>query len=682
MLEDGSPKLLDFGIAKLIHPFQGSDAELAPEGSERLLTPDYASPEQLQGKPVSTATDVYALGVLLFELLTGELPFAGSRDKPDEQARAICEDQPELPGSVCLRSRHLPASDARKMRGDLDAIILKMLAKEPGQRYASASQLLAELDRYFAGFAVEATVVYHMKKFVRRHRTGAVLTAVSALLIVAFVLAMAWLAQRATRGEALARREQEFLSSIFKAATPEGSKGESVTARQLLDQAAGRLDTELASDPRLQAEMTKSIGESYISLGLYSKAQPLLERALQLAAQGQGESSALYSDDLSDLATDYRLQGQFAAAEPLFRRVVALNQKLHGQASLAFAQSMSGLGECLYYEDKDTEAEQFLRRALAIERPHRDLKEDGTRNYLALTLERKGAYPEAAALLREASDISAWLEGKQSQDYLISMHDLAGAQIDMGDLEGAVSSEKEVLDTRQKIWGRDHPDTAFSLNNLGWIMLEEGRWQQAEPFVRETLQITRKLSAAPGPRYATALGNLGRVFEQKGDFAAAADSFEQAMQVLDANGMKDSSSSAKILLYQSALELDRAYASEAIRLANRALSVQTSLGGDSNPQRASGLLALGLANLLAGNHAAAEDLFRRALDIRQHTFPPTHPELLTVKARLVEALHDEKKPQAALDQVESARSVCPKSSPLNNSGSRFYAPKPVEKRTL
>jgi len=185
-------------------------------------------------------------------------------------------------------------------------------------------------------------------------------------------------------------------------------------------------------------------------------------------------------------------------------------------------------------------------------------------------------------------------------------------------------------------------------------MLEEGRWQEAEPFVRETLEITRKLSAAPGPRYATAMGNLGRVFEQKGDFKTARDCFEQAMQILNANGMKDSSSSAKVLLYESTLELDQGDTSEAIRLANQALSIQTSLGGDSNPQRASGLLTLGLAHLLGGDAAAAEESFRRALAIRQRTFPPTHPELLIAKARIAEALLEEKEPQGALDQIDSA----------------------------
>jgi serine/threonine-protein kinase len=655
--EVGTPKLLDFGIAKLIQPYTGGDSHVSAGGSERLLTPDYASPEQLLGKPVSTATDVYALGVLLFELLTGELPFAGSRTEPAAQARAICEDTPERPSQVASRTRHLTPADARRMRGDLDCIILKALEKLPEKRYASATQLLAELDRYFGGFAVDAAapaVSYRLGKFLRRHKVGAGLAAFVVLLTVVFVLSMAWLTQRARRGEALARREQEFLSSIFKAATPEGSKGENVTARQLLDQAASRLDTELASDPRLQAEMTENIGQSYAALGLYDRAQPLLERALHLAAQNQGESSDLYADYLANLATDYRFLEQFATAEPLFRRVVALNRSLHGPASFIYAHSLSNLGECLYWEDKDAEAEEILRRALAIERPLSDNVQDGSRDYLALTLERKAAYSEAAVLLRESTDIEGRVGGKESHDYLISLHNLAGAQIDMGDLEGALRSDQEVLATRQKIWGHDHPDTAYSLNNLGWILLELGRWREAEPLLRQNVEITRKMASRPSPRYANALANLGRVLEQKRDYPGAATEYDQSMQILADNGLQQSWSSAKILIYQSQLELDRGRPANAILLADRAAKMQTALGGQTNPQRAAGLLALGLANLLAGDAKSAEDAFRQAVALRQSTFPATHPELLIAQVRLAEALLDENRPQDALAIVEPA----------------------------
>jgi len=585
------------------------------------------------------------------------LPFSGSRAAPRSQARAICEEEPQRPSDVCLRTHFLSAPDARRIRGDLDSIVLKTLRKEPEQRYASASQLLAELDRYFTGFTVEAaeqTIAYRARKFVRRHRVAALVTVLGLLLIVGFATAMALLARRAARGEAMARREEAFLASIFKAATPEGSKGESVTARQLLDQAAGRLDTELASDPELQAEMTESIAQSYVAVGMYGRAQPLLERALLLTGQSKGQASRSYAEDLGNLATNYRLQGEYRKAEPSFRRSVALNEKLYGRNSFPFAHSLSDLGECLYWEDEDAKAEQILRQALAIEQPLPDSFQDGTRDYLALTLERRGAYPEAAQLLRESTDITGRVQGKQSADYLVNLHNLAGAQIDMGDLDGAVRSDQEVLSTRQRIWGPDHPDTAYSLNNLGWIYLEQGSWQLAEPLLRKNLETTLKVSATPGPRYVSALANWGRLLEQKGDFAGAANAYDRALQILITGGHEESWNGAKILSYQALLDLDRRRYPDAIRLATRAVQVEKKLGGDSSPQLSSGLLALGLANLLGGAPTAAETSFRDAVAIRQRTFPPTHPELLLAQVRLAEALLAEKRFSDALDLMKPA----------------------------
>ena len=565
--------------------------------------------------------------------------------------------RPKWPSATCLRTGNLPPADARRLRGDLDCIILKALRKDPGERYASASQLLDDLDRYLGGYAVEAadqSIAYRMRKFVRRHRTGVAFTGLVGLLILVFAVGMAVLARRATRGEARARREEQFMASIFNAATPEGSKGENVTARQLLDQGAKRVEAELGSDPQLQGAMAEDIGEAYVALGLYDRGLPLLERALHLADSTEGQSSQDYADDLSNLASDYRLIGEYSKAEPLFRRAVALNEVAHGANSLAVAQNLGSLGECLSLEDKDPEAEPILRRSLAIDRSQPQVSLDGTRDYLALLLERKGAYPEAAVLLRESLAITARNEGAQSQDYLVSLHNMAGAQIDMGDLDGAAKSEQEVLATRRRIWGPSHPDTAYSLNNLGWVYLEQGRWQDAEALLRENVEVIRKAEIVPGVRYANALGNWGRVLQQKGDLLGASQTFEEAQRVLASAGKSDTWISAKIRTYQAMVELDRGQTGDAIRLATQAVALQRKLGGDSNPQLATGELSLGLSNLLAGDAIAAEVEFRSALEIRKHTFPHTHRDFLLAQVRLAEALLDEDRTQDALEMMHSA----------------------------
>ena len=668
--QDGAPKLLDFGIAKLIAPFEPG-AQVGTTLQTKMLTPDYASPEQLMGQPVSTATDVYALGVLLFELLTGELPFglsrlstapeSGNRFKSRaEQARAICEDPPQPPSEVCLRTGCLVPAEARRLRGDLDCFILKALGKRPGERYAGAAQMLADLNRYQKHLPLEAArqnLAYTTGKFVERHRVGVILAGVVALLIVGFAVGMGVLARRATAGEARARREEAFLASIFQTATPEGAKGGKQDTRQMLDQAVVRLKTEFAGDAQLQGAIAENIGEAYMAQGLYDQAEPLLQQALGQIEATDGRASKGYLADLANLANNYRLKGQYEQAEPLLRRALEMNRARHPEKSFEVAHAESMLGECLYLEDKNADSEALLRQALATERSIDANLQDGTRSYLALVLERRGAFPEAADLLRESTEISARLEGRESADYLISLHNLAGAEIDAGDLDGAARSDREVLDTRRRIWGRDHPDTAYSLNNLGFIYLEQGRWQQAEPLLRENVAITAKLADGTSPRYAIGLANEGRVEEQKGNFAGAADFYNRGHQVLVAAKKTESLMEAKIEVYQALLETDRGDMAGGARMAEEAVALQRKLGGPNdlaNPQLSSGLLALGQARLLGGDPSAGEAAFRQALAIRQQTYPATHPEVLLVEARLAETLLAERKAAGALEMAESA----------------------------
>jgi serine/threonine-protein kinase len=664
---DGTPKLLDFGIARLVSSVEPMYAdESGGEPGERLLTPDYASPEQLLGQPISTATDVYALGVLLYELLTGELPFGGTRPgmgpreserSRRDQARAICEQPPRRPSEVCRRTGALLAADARRLRGDLDSMVLKALRKLPAERYAGAAQIGSDLDRHAAGLPLDAvapSLAYSAGKFVQRHRLGVAGAGLAVIIAVLFAVAMGVLARRATLGEARARREEAFLASIFESTTPEQAKGDKMTARELLDQAVGRVDKELGDDPQLQGSIAESIGQAYAALGLYDQAEPLLQKARQLAARYDGRRSKAYSDDLANLANEYRLKGEYRRAEPLLREALELARATQPARSLEVAHAQSMLGECLYLEDRYPDSEALLRQALATERAVDANVHDGTRSYLALVLENRGAFVEAAELLRESTELTARFEGRESQDYLVALHNLAGADIDAGDLEGAARADGEVLATRQRIWGHDHPDTAYSLNNLGYIDLEQGRWQQAEPLLLENVAISAKIGDGTSPRYAIALANVGRVEEQKGDFAEAANDYERGLGVLVAGGKSNSLIEAKIEIYQAQLANDRGDSAAGQRIAEHALALTSKLSGASSPMASNGLLALGEAKLLAGHRAGAETAFRGALQIRQGMYPSTHREFLYAETRLTEALLAEGRGQEALHEAETA----------------------------
>jgi serine/threonine protein kinase len=326
---DGVPKLLDFGIAKLLDPESSDSAQTLT--SERMMTPEYASPEQVRGEQVTTSTDVYALGVLLYELLAGKRPFKLDTTSPFEMVRIICEQAPEPPSVVSRTNPELaPPDAARKVGGDLDNIVLMAMRKEPSRRYVAVAALADDVKAYLTGYPVHArtdTWKYRSGKFVRRHRAAVAATAIVALALIGFSIGMGLLAKRATRERLTAQRESQFLKGIFEAATPDQARGRQITARELLEQGAKRVDRELAGDPGLQGTMLDNIGRAYMSLGLYDQAEALLERAYTLRKKSLGDENADVASTLAALANDIRLQGHFSKAEPLFRQSLAIRKK-------------------------------------------------------------------------------------------------------------------------------------------------------------------------------------------------------------------------------------------------------------------------------------------------------------------------------------------------------------------
>lgn len=644
--ESGIPKLLDFGIAKLTDTSVLPQAPATTRAHERLMTPEYASPEQLRGEAVTTATDVYALGVLLYELLTGMHPWPRDSADPVALLTGICSGPPRRPSTVRMQIENgkvtgPPPTDARLLRGDLDNIVLKAMRPEPEQRYANAALMLQDLQRYRAGLPVAASgdrLQYVLGKFVRRHRLGVALTAIMLLIIVSFAIAMAALARRATRNQVKAEREAQFLAGIFQAATPEGSSGKTVTARELLDQAATRLGTEQDIEPDMRADMEENIGAAYTALGLYDKAQPLLQQAADTTGKLTGGRSAEYAADLDALGTNLRLNANYARAEPLFRQALSLHGREDGARSLPVILDLSRLGDCLYWEDKDAEAEQVLRRSMAMEATLHAPPDASTRNYLALVLERHGQYPEAAHLLRDAVQISRASNGENSSSYAVSLHNFGSAQIDMGDLYGAEKTERADLALRRRVWGDHHPELIYPLNNLGYILLEEGNWQAAEPVLRETRELAEKV-LPPSSIARTAITiNEGRALEAGGQYEEAAKIYRAQAAVLSQQKASSSWTGAKLMMAEAWLALDTANGAEGVRLSQQAVQMEQMLSAGTNPALADALYLLGTAQLLQQDGPVAVASLQHALAIRLAVFPSTQPLVMMTQIRLAEAL--------------------------------------------
>jgi serine/threonine-protein kinase len=626
------PKLLDFGIAELVDAAGADRDPTAP--AVPMMTPEYASPEQILGRPVTTASDVFALGILLYELLAGCNPFRFRAASPVELIRDICERDPPPLSVAAEPNPDQAAPDNRRWTPELDSILRKAMRKNPAERYQSAGQLSADIAAYEEGRPVSAYARnwrYLANKFVRRHRAALALAVVAAIGLIAVTIGMAALARRATVERLKAAREAQFLVDMFKAATPEVARGEAVTARDLLDRGVKRIDTDLASVPAVQASMLHSLAESYQGLGLYGKAELLAERSYKMKSAGRGPDDADAADTLFLLANLVRLQGDYARAEPLFQRLVAIRRKTASTGSLLYATSLNALGECLYLQSKDTEAETLLRQALDIDRRNGpDFGSDG-RNHLALLLQRKGDCQEAVILLTEAVAIDKRTQGVNSPSYAASVHNLAGALIDMGDLSGAEMNLREALAIRRKILGSSHPDVACTLDALGVVLLEKGDWRSAELYLREALEI----AGGNDPRI---ISDWGRLLTAKGDRAGARFYFHQALDRLRKANAFTSWQAAQVFIDLGLVEFDENNYEAAETLARQAMETRRALGGERTPALASALTDVAEAELFQGFARNAERLLRPALEIRGSKFPSTHPAVIAAKVRLGEAL--------------------------------------------
>jgi len=559
---DGQPKLLDFGIAKLLGPASGEGVLQTALGT-RPLTPAYASPEQVRGEPVTTATDVYALGVLLYELLTGRRPYALGPEidvsNPEALAAVICESEPLRPSLAVTRGGGSPIARIpeaakrlrRRLAGDLDNIVLKAMEKDPRRRYSSVEQLAEDVERHLAGLPVRArrpTLAYRVGKLLRRRGKELAVAAV-AVAVLTGVLVDRELQQRQTR-RALTRAERVsgFLVELFEVADPSEARGKSITAREMLDRGAERIRAELDDEPEVQAALMSTIGTVYHGLGLFDEAEPLLREAVarrRAAGEGRDLRESLYQ--LAFLRYD---QGELDEAEALYREI------------LGPASDGGGDGDSVGAAAGDPLTPKVL-------------------NNLGLILHARGDYEGAEALYRRALRLNRALYGDLHPDVAVALGNLGAVLHWQGDDAAAEAMDRESLRIARELLGPRHPTVAMRLNSLGMLEAGRGDLEAAEKDLREALAVNRSLHGEDHPDIALVLGNL--------------------CGVLHAGGHLD----------------------EAEALCGQALEMTRRLLGEQ-PRTAAQMLTLGSVMIDQGRADDAEPLLRRALAMDRATLPPGH----------------------------------------------------------
>ena len=653
-LLDGKPvpKLIDFGICVAL---DATHRPLQPLSGERIGTFDYMSPEQKAGSDLDTRTDVYSLGLLLFELLVGHLPImpaesaqapVASRevDRPDSQIRDIATHRSMEPRAL-----------VRALSGDLDWILAKALDPDRERRYSSAADLASDLERHLTNQPVAAGPLdhaYRARKFLRRHRLGAAAAALATLALLIGVIGLSTGLVRARRAEVRARMEaarasreaeasrriSDFMVDLFAASEPEQAQGTDLTARELLDRGAQKLTYGLKSSPTVRAALLAAIGKAYLRLGLFDASERHLQQAIETARRQSGEEPAAVAGILNTLGELRRLQGHYEEARHSFQEALKFEKGLQRSSSSATAESLNGLGLILYNQGKLAEAEPYFQQALILWRQAGDPREGAALGHLALLARDQGHFDRAIGLFERAQTSLEAVLGPQHPDVQGNLNNLSEVYRATGQLRQAEIMLRRVLAVNERVLGPEHPLVATSLNNLAMVLTDEARYGEAEDLYKRVLRIDERTKGPDHPDVASTLNNLAVLYRRQERYAGAEPLLQRALAIrLRALGPKHFQV-ATTLYYLGWVHQARGDFAEAERLYLRALTIRQEAFGPMHPHVAASLGRLGDLYRETGRMQEAEERLRRALAIWDATPQPDKLNLATTLETLAAVL--------------------------------------------
>ena len=692
---DGKPfaKVIDFGIAKATSGHL-TEKTLATELDQIMGTPLYMSPEQASGSAdIDTRSDIYSLGVILYELLTGTTPVEATSLRSAvfaEIQRIICEVEPPRPsvrlaqatttlsGTATSRGTE-PRKLTRTVRGELDWIVMKALEKERGRRYETANGLAMDLRRYLAAepvLAAPPSASYRLQKFVRRN-TGAVAAGslIAASLIVGIV-GFAWQARiaqaRADELQQVSNFQEEMLgqvdpteagklltddvrakfeAALVKAGVPEVERAVQVaafktqwqrvnatdTARDLIDRtilkpAVAAIDEQFKKQPKVDAALRQALADLYGDMGLYDAALPLQKRALATRRRVLGEDHPDTLFSINNMGSLLQDQGKLSEAEHYIRESLEKSRRVLGEEHLDTLLSISNLSVLLLYEGKLGEAESYVREAL--EKRRRVLGEDHpdtliSINNLGLLLLGQGKLSEAEPYVRESLEKSRRVLGEDHPDTLISINNLGTLLQNQGKLSEAEPYFREALEKRRRVLGEEHPDTLNSINNLGLLLQAQGKLSEAEPYLREALEKRRRVLGKEHPSTLKSITNMGLLLQRQGKLSEAEPYFRESLEKTRRVLGEEHPATLSLIGIMGEFLIDEGRLSEAEPYLREAQKKNRHALREEHPDTLVSILNLGGFLLDEGRLNEAEPYLREALEKSRRVNGEQHATTLT-----------------------------------------------------
>ena len=612
--DTGKPILLDFGIAKL--------SKLGREGDEsaeenQILTPEYASPEQVRGDAVSTISDLYSLGVLLYVMLVGTLPYKIEERSAEGIKRELEE--------VTIQKPSLVKND-RKLKGDLDAIILKALHQNPQKRYNSVEQLASDLRNYLTFQPVMArkeTYGYIAGRFFKRNKLGASVAVVITILILTFTSVTYFQSLEIEMQADVARAERDraeeislFLAELFASTDPSEAQSTSLTAVELLHRGAGRIEADLSSQPELQASLYQVISDVYESLGLYEEGIRMALSALEIRKDLHKNEHEEIATTLNTLGWLYRQTGDYDHADSLLTAALEMRMMLLGENHLSVARSLNDLGVLRQTTGDLVSTDTLLARAIEIRTSQLGRKHESVAvalsNYAALKW-RMGDMESAETMMLEVVDLFSETDQQEDLRLAVALTNLAAIQLYRGEREGPEEYYRRALDIRLRLVGEKHQDVAYSMAHLGNLLRVKGEFMEAESLLTRSLELRQELLGTDHMLVGDGHRLLAELYRDQYQNENAEKHLLSAIELFEKIFPEGHLRTAQVLFKLGEIYHEMGNFREALAPLRRSLEIHSEVFGENDPRTVESELVLGVALFDSGQKESGRQYLESAL---------------------------------------------------------------------